>query len=224
MKNVKFILAAACLSATAAVSAQVNQTPMTGGGRQILNINEKPATISGSMYVNEAFLPAKISDNSTTVLLRYNAYSDYFEMNNPQEQVTKALPKQTGVKVTFAANGQEYEDVTYEKSSKQNTGYLAVLAETPKVKIFKRERVYLQEATKSDNGYQAAKPATYKKAADEFYAQVNGGEIQYYSSKKALGKLFGDKSKAVLDYIKKNDIDVEKTEDVQKLADYASTL
>lgn len=224
MKNLKNILAVATLTTTLGVAAQVNMTPMTGGGRQILNINEKKASVAGTMYTEEAFLPAKISTDPSVLLLRYNAYSDYFEMSNPQEGVTKSLPKQDGVNVTFSGTGKEYTYVTYHKNDNEFTGYLSIISDNPKVKIYKRERIYLQEGTKSDNGYAISKPSTYRKAADEFYAQVGSGPIQYFSNKKGYAKLFPEKSKQVTEFIKKSNLDLEKTEDLQKLADFTATL
>lgn len=225
MKNLKNIFAIALLAGTAVVQAQgVNQSAFTAGGRQVLNINNKSASVAGSMYTDENFLPAKLSTNTNTVLLRYNAYSDYFEMNNPQESVTKALPKQAGVSVIFSATGQQYEYVTYHKNDDENTGYLVVISDNPKVKVYKRERVYLQEGSKSDNGYAVTKPSTYKRAKDEFYAQIGTGPIEYFSNKKGFAKLFPEKSKQITEYIKQNSLDLEKTEDLQKLADYTATL
>jgi hypothetical protein len=224
MKNLQNIFAIALLAGSAAVYAQgANQSAFTAGGRQVLNVNNKPASIAGSMYTDENFLPAKLSTNTTTVLLRYNAYSDYFEMSNPQEGVTKALPKQAGV-VTFNTNGQQYDYLTYHKNDDEISGYLSVISDNPKVKIYKRERVYLQEGSKSDNGYAVAKPSTYKRAKDEFYAQIADGPVVYFSNKKAFGKLFGEKNKQVTDYIKQNSLDLEKTEDLQKLANFSATL
>lgn len=225
MKNLKNILAIAMLAGAAVAHAQgANQSAFTAGGRQVLNINNKSASVAGTMYTDENFLPAKLSTNTTTVLLRYNAYSDYFEMNNPQENVTKALPKQPGVTVTFSATGQQYDYVTYHKNDDEFTGYLSVISDNPKVSIYKRERIYLQEGTKSDNGYAVAKPSTYKKASDEFYAKVGNGPVQYFSNKKGFAKLFPEKSKQITEYIKQNSLDLEKTEDLQKLADYTATL
>lgn len=224
MKNLKLTLTATVLSTSVATFAQsVNTTPFTAGGRQVLNINNKPASVAGTMYTSESFLPGKISTDPSTLLLRYNAYSDYFEINYPQEGTTKALPKKEGVNVTFVSTGEEYQYVTYHKNRDEITGYLNVISAEPKVKIYKRERVYLQEGSKSENGYSLNKPSEYKRASDEFYIQINGGDIVYFSSKGSLAKLIPQKSKEVKDFISKNDIDLEKPEDLKKLGAFLST-
>ena len=225
MKQSKFFYSAMFAVASLTASAQINQTPITGGGRQIVGNSEKAMAAAGSMYINDKFLPAKLSDNATTVLLRYNAYSDYFEISHPQEQQSKALPKQAGVKITFINTGEEYTLVNYKKDNESLNGYLNIISENPKVKIYKRERIYLQPGLVSSNSYQTSKPATYKKAGDEFFAQLgDSNEALYFSSKKEFAKLVPAKSKEILDFIKKNNIDVEEAAGLQKLATYVQTI
>jgi hypothetical protein len=226
MKQSKLFYTAIFALTSLAASAQVNQTPLTGGGRQIIGNKEKAMATTGSMFINEQFFPAKISDNPTPVLLRYNAYSDYFEMSNPQEQSTQIVPKQAGKVITFVNNGEEYTLVNYLSKGKEvANGYLNIISESPKVKIYKRERIFLQAGTIAENSYQTSKPAMYKKASDEFYIQLaDAKEASYFSSKKDIAKLAPAKSKEILDFIKTNKIDVENVSDLQKLGTYMQTI
>jgi hypothetical protein len=206
-------------------AAQVNQTPMTGGGRQILMPGPKTEAATGTMFTTDSFLPAKLSNNDKTILVKYNAYSDYFEMNDPQAQNSKSLPKQKDVTITFVNNGEVYlvEDYKTEKGELIN-GYLNIVSDNAKVKIFKRERIYLQPGSSSVNSYQTSKPASYKKAEDEFYVQLNGGEIVYFSGKKDIANLIPGKSKEILEFIKKNKISMDEEADLQQLSGYLETI
>jgi len=226
MKRSKLFYAAICAITSLAATAQINQTPMTAGGSQIVGNSEKAMAATGSMYLNEQFMPAKLSSNPTTILLRYNAYSDYFEMSNPQEQHTKGLPKQAGVVITFVTTGEEYTLVNYSNKEKESVnGYLNIISDTPKIKIYKKERIFLQPGMISGNSYQTSKPAMYKKAGDEFYVKIgDAAEAVYFSGKKEFAKLVPAKSKEILDYIKKNDIDVDEVPSLQKLATYMQTI
>ena len=224
MKKLRLVFAAAIAITTFAASAQINQTPITGNGNQLVMPASKASAAQGSMYANETFLPAKLSNNATTVLVRYNAYSDYFEMNNPQDQQVKVLPKQPGVTITLVNNGAEYGFFTFSKDKKEVSGYLNIVSNNPKVKIFKREHIFLQPASTSQNSYQAAKPATYRREDDDFYVQINEGPIEYFSNKKTFAKFVPAKSKEILDYIKQNNIELEDAADLQKLADYTASL
>lgn len=223
MKKLSLLFATAFAITTFSVSAQINQTPVHGG--QIYVAKEKEKAATGTMYLEENYMPAKVSNNDTPQLLRYNAYSDYFEVNNPQEQQVKVLPKQEGVTITFNGNGQTYAFVPYVAGEgDKHNGYLNVISSTPKVKIYKREHIYLQAGSISSNSYQTSKAPTYRKAKDEFYVQIGDEEAQYFSGKKDYAKLVPGKSKEVLDYIKKNSIDLDEATGLQKLADYTASI
>ncbi|MFP9112510.1 hypothetical protein ACLI1A_01110 [Flavobacterium sp. RHBU_3] len=225
MKNLNYLLAAALLGTALSANAQINQTPITGNGGQIMMPGSKSnANVQGSMYINEAFLPAKIGESSNSnQMLRYNAYSDYFEISYPQEQTVKSLPKQPGTVITFAT-GEQYVLINFVKDKAENSGYMQLLGNNAKVKIYKREHIYLQAASKPDNGYGSEKPATYKKDSDEFYVQIGDAPAQYFSSKKSFSKLVPGKSEEILNFIKQNKIDLEKGEDLAKLAEYTASI
>ena len=186
---------------------------------------EKSQAATGSMFVTEAYLPAKLSDNNNTVLARYNAYSDFFEINTPQEGKVQTVTKDPSVTITFVGTKKTYAYVNY-KTGKGDaeSGYLNVLAAGPKAKFYKRERIILQPEVFPNNSYQTYKPASYKKADDEFYVSLNNGETVILENKKDLAKLAPSKSKEILDYIKTNKIDLEKEQDLVKLGQYLETI
>jgi len=225
MKQSNLFYSALFAMASVSAFAQINQTPVHSGG-QIYVSKEKELAATGSMYITEAYQPAKLSNNENVMLLRYNAYQDYFEMNNPQEQSVKQLPKEKGVTITFSAGGAVYTLANY-KNEEGNSqfGYLNVVADGAKVKVYKREHVYLQPGKTSANSYQSSKAASYKKADDEFYVKIgNAAEASFFESKKDFAKLVPGKEKEVLEYIKKNNIDTEKAADLQKLAAFVETI
>lgn len=220
------LLCTAVLGVTAiTANAQINQTPVHSSGGQIYVQGEKMQAATGSMFTEDKYLPAKASNNDQTLLLRYNAYSDYFEVSNPQEQSIKALPKQANVTITFNQSGESYTLTDYktEKGEAIN-GYLNVISDNPKVKIYKRERVYLQSGSVSSNSYQTSKAPAYKKAADEFYVKVGNEAATFFDGKKDFAKFIPGKSKEVLEYIKKEKINLENATDLQKLAEYTATI
>ncbi|MGQ2982811.1 hypothetical protein [Flavobacterium sp.] len=207
------------------INAQINQTPVHSGGArgQIMATGEKALPATGTMYLSENFTPAKIAGNDKVILVKYNAYSDYFEMNNGER--TQALPKQPGINVTLSNTGDVYSLQSYKtEDGEQVNGYLNVVSDNSKVKIYKRERIYLQPGSTAVNSYSTSKPATYKRADDEFYVQINNGDIVFVSGKKDIANLVPGKSKEVLDFIKKNKIDVEKETDLQELSGYIETI
>ncbi len=223
MKKLSLLFAGTFAITTFTASAQINQTPVQAG--QITAGREKGLATTGTMYIIDKHLPAKVSNSDIVQLLRYNAYADYFEISNPQEQQLKILPKQNGVIVTFSNSGEAYTLVPYvTDEGDQHNGYLNIISSTPKVKIYKRERIYLQPGSVATNSYQSSKAPTYRKAKDEFYVQIGEEEAKYFSGKKDYAKLVPGKSKEILDYIKKNSIDLDEATSLQKLADYTASI
>lgn len=207
------------------INAQINQTPVHTGGNQIMAKSETALPATGSMYIADKYMPAKTSGADQIILVKYNAYSDYFEMNNPQEGKTQILPKQTGSTVTLTGTGEVYAFQHYKtEKGEEINGYLNVVSDNSKVKIYKRERVYLQPGKVAVDSYQTSKAPAYKRADDEFYVKINDGEITFVSSKKDIANLVPGKSKEVLDFIKKNKIDVEEAKDLQELSGYIESI
>ena len=225
MKRLNLFCAALLGLTTLAASAQINQTPVHSGG-QIYVQAEKGLAATGSMFTSDQYMPAKASNNpGTTLLLRYNAYADLFEMSNPQEQTVKVFPKQPNVTITFSQNAESYTLDTYKTEKGETiTGYLNIISDNPKIKIYKRERVYLQQGSVPANSYQTAKAPAYKRAADEFYVKVGDGEATFFDDKKDYAKLVPGKSKEVLEFIKSNKINLENATDLQKLAEYSASV
>lgn len=225
MKKENLIYTAAIAFTSLIATAQVNQTPVHSSGGQIMVMKEKSQAATGSMYVNEKYMPTKVSNNDKTVLARYNAYADNFEISDPQTGSFNVLPKQDGVIITFVGTGEAYTAQQY-KTSKGEViaGYLNIVSETPNVKIFKRERVFLQPEVFPASSYQTYKPANYKKTDDEFYIKLKDQDAVYFSSKKELAKIVPEKSKEILEFIKKGKLDVEKETDLQQIGTYINSI
>lgn len=225
MKKENLIYTAALALTSLIATAQVNQTPVHSSGGQITLMKEKSQAATGSMFVNEKYMPAKVSNHDKTLLARYNAYGDTFEISEPQTGSFTVLPKQDGVTITFVGTGESYTVEQY-KTKKDETinGYLNVVSETPNVKIFKRERVFLQPEVFPASSYQTYKPANYKKVEDEFYIKIKDQDAVYFSSKKDLAKLIPAKGKEILDFIKKEKLDIEKETDLQQIGTYINTI
>ena len=223
MKRLNLFCTAFFGIASFVANAQVNQTPVHGG--QIYVQGEKALAATGTMFANDKYMPAKLSNNDKTVLLRYNAYSDYFEMSSPEEQTIKGLPKMDGVTVTFINTGEAYrlENYKNEKGESVN-GYLSIISDNPKVKIFKTERIFLQPGTIANNSYQTSKAAVYKKKSAEYYVKIGNAEAVFFDGKKDFAKLVPGKGKEVLEYIKTNKLDLENPTDLQKLAEYTGSI
>lgn len=223
MKNSKVVLLSAFAFTSFFSNAQINQTPVHTGNRQVEMWREKSQTV-GSQYHSEKFLPAKVSNIPGSVVLRYNAYSDYFEMSDGSAE-PKILTRDPGVTITFNGTNKAYTYVDFVSNKEGATnGYLNVIASTPKVKIYKRENIILVPEAEPGNGYQKYKPAEYKKATEKYYISVNDTPAVEFSGRKDLLKLVPEKSKEVQNFIKENKIDLEDNAGLQKLGIYMNSI
>lgn len=221
MKNLNLFYVAALAFTSVAATAQVNQTPVHSGGNQITVMKEKSQAATGSMFLMEKYMPAKISNLDRTVLVRYNAYADNFQMSDPIEGTERIIPTQAGVTITFTGTGEVYSFQQYKTEKDEvKSGYLSLVSDKPNVKIFKRERVFLQAEVFPASSYQTYKPAAYKKAEDEFYIKIKDQDAVFFSGKKDLAKLVPSKSKEILDFIKKNKLDLENEGDLEQVGAY----
>lgn len=223
MKNLNLFYTAAFAFTSVVATAQINQSPVqsSGGNGLITVMKEKSQAATGSMFLTEKYMPAKVSNIDKTVLVRYNAYSDNFQISDPIEGKEKILPQQNDVTITFNGTGEVYSLQQYVTDKEEvKKGYLSIVSDKPNVKIFKRERIFLQPEVFPASSYQTYKPAAYKKLDDEFYIKIKGQDAVFFSSKKDLAKLVPAKSKELLDFIKKNKLDVEKEADLEQVGAY----
>lgn len=220
MKNLNLFYTAAFVFVTAFATAQgINQSPVYAG--QISAKKEQSQKASGSMFINEKYMPARVSNLDGTVLVRYNAYGDAFQISDPVAGTEKAIPQQKDVTITFLGTGEVFSLQQYVTEKEEvKTGYLSLVSDNPNVKIYKRERIFLQPEIFPASSYQTYKPAVYKKMADEFYVKIKGQDAVFISGKKDLAKLVPAKSKEILDFIKKNKLDLEKEADLQQVGVY----
>lgn len=224
MKNSKlFYVAALAFTGVLATAQGVNQTPVFAG--QIRTVKEKSQSATGSMFTNEKYMPAKVSNIDKTVLARYNAYADNFQITDPVEGTEKVLPQQTNVTITFTGTAEVYSYQQYKTDKEEvKSGYLSLVSDNSNIKIFRRERIFLQPEVFPANSYQTYKPAAYKKLDDEYYIKIKDQDAVFFEGKKDIAKLVPSKSKEILDYIKKNKLDLEKQTDLEQLGTYINSL
>lgn len=218
-------IAPLAMSAQEGVPGSINQSPIMGGG-QVLIKNSADTSVSGTMYLNERFLGAYVDGGTELSMVRYNAYHDNFEKMDPKSGSFSPMPKTPEGRIKLTGEKKEYALVGYVTKKKQPVnGYLIVLSEAPNATIYKKESIALIPRQESQNSYSQTKPATYKRAGDEFYIKTGTSAITPMpDNKKDFAKLFPGKEKAILDFIKQNKIDLDKDQDIVKLGSYLQTI
>lgn len=203
------------------------QVARSTDGTSIFSKKMESEKATGSQYVTEKFLAAKISTDSQIEFLRYNGFTDLFEKKpnaDAETGVTINPEYDTAIIFTGSSKKYVYVDYTSEKGEKM-TGYLNVISDNGKVKIYARERVIKEAEVFPSNSYQTYKAANFKKVDPVFYIDLgNSMIVEMPTNRKEFSKQFGPREKDVLTFIKSNKVDLENTQNLLELSNFLNTL
>lgn len=183
--------------------------------------------IKGSPYLNEEFLPVKVSKRPEKNLsARYNAYKDEIEIKQGNGAAIYVLNKKSSFsKVEFTASKMAYEAYDFIEKGEKKRGYLEKLNPTGNHFLLKKQRITFIDAKPSNTGYDNSSPAQFKKAKNNYFIKINEGNIiEFKKNKKDFAKLFPKHEKELLSYIKKQGINTKKEKDLIKLINYVNTF
>lgn len=190
--------------------------------------SKKNINIEGSPFINETFLPIKLTNHEDKNLqARYNGYNGDMEVLDVTKGVVFVLNKNVAdYDVTFTGMDKTYSIFNFiDEDGYISKDFFIKISTDSKVSLLKKEKVqYLGEKIATST-YDRARPAKYKRANDRYYIMLEGENAQVLPRKnKDLAKLFPDHTKDILSYIKTNKIKTSKEEGLIKLITYISTL
>lgn len=173
--------------------------------------------IQHKKYLSQDYKPSYVDDMKERAFLRYNIYDDQMEFI--KDGTIYYLAKDVGRKVRFADN-TTYQ--VYDFNGKQS---FFLIHEEGKNSLIAKLSIRFVEAKKAGSGYEADKPADYKRRKDELYFVLkNKGIIKVPSKKKDFFNLFDSESSRIKDYMKKNKLSYKKSQDLKKLVAYLNTI
>lgn len=185
------------------------------------------ANIEGSMYYNEDFSPGKIYYSNKpfkSILARYNAYTDEIEIKRDDREAVESLFKDA--KVSCEVNGHKFIYSQYhDKRGNLENGYLVKIFSGEKYNLFEKRSKAFKEGQQPKTSLHLPTPDKFVNRKG-FYVSVDGETPKFLSdSKKKLSVVFdADKIGILKTFIKKNEIDLSKKEDLQSLLLYAETV
>ena len=186
--------------------------------------------IKGSPYFNEKFIDSKIKyfdkNLEEVFYLRYNAFSDEIEMgkNKFQNESVEIVQKNENI-VCYIE-----DDIFLLKSYKneignQKKGYLNMIFDGQKSKIYRSKRKIFMEATQARTSLERAFPARYIDEKSYYISSKNSSEINYLKvSKKSLLKLIDRKEKKVKKFMSENKIKLKNEGDLIKVFQFYESL
>ena len=169
MKKIKINLALILLILICNVSyAQHSDVEhMYFDAKSLTSIDLRSKKLMGTSYINEEFLPAKISNNEIFNLIRYNAYLDEMEV----EIGGKAfyLPKTTIYSINFVGSNKEYLIANYNESGIEKRGFFVLLTSGDNVTLLKQEKIKLYEEVPAKLGFTQYEPPKLGRLKDKYF-------------------------------------------------------
>jgi hypothetical protein len=180
--------------------------------------SEEFKKISHKMYLTKNFITAKIDSLNETYFLKYNIYKD--EMEFSKNEKIYYLTKKKGREVLFTDDNIKYKVINY----KNKLSYF-VLLNDGKNQLLLKEIIKFKEAKLATSSYDKSTPSDFKRKKDKLYIKLGNSDIKEIpSNKKKFYALFKEESKSIKSFIKKNKIDIKKTNDLKKIINYLNKI
>jgi len=189
----------------------------------ITSFDLRSKELVGSIYINEDFLPAKLSDSKDNYLIRYNAYQD--EMEVQKNGNIHHLSKNLNYSINFEGINKTYKVFNYSKKNETVSGFFVVLYKGEKLSLLLKEEIKFYEEVKAKTGYDKYIPPTLKRENDEFYiGYKNNSAKELPRKKKEILNLFASKSDEIESFVKENKLGFKNEGDLTKIFIYYNTL
>lgn len=201
---------------------------------------ERVFTIKGSPYLNEIHKEGTIINGSKKIkaLLRYNAYSDRFQVLDKNKKKSFVL-KSPNIKIIL--DGETYHLITYKESVKDKTLYYIPDNSNEKLKANNRlgyfsplnsgltmfySKTFKRALKFKDvvHGYESFTPSTFTTEKLYYIERKNRPAVRIRLSKKDVLLALNDKYNEIRAYLKKNKLKAKTKEEVLQIISYYDTL
>lgn len=184
--------------------------------------------IGGTPYINEKFLPIKISGQEDKDFQgRYNGYNGDMEVLDVSKGTVFVLNRYlTNYDVEFIGLNKIYRCYKFKSDDgKPINGFFIKLSENNGIGLLKKENVKFFKEVKAVSTYDKARDAKYKRGNDQYFIKIHDNNaVELSRNKKEIAQLFPENSKNILGYIKSNKLNTKIEADLIKLVTYISGL
>ena len=182
-------------------------------------------SIKDEAYTNPNFVQGKIFHEDQLIKddvpMRYNAFADEIEIKkNASDENYGALIKDPSVFVKMFKD--IYIFVPYEGSNEKG-GYFNVLSDGKTYDLYKKTTAVFREPQKAQTTYARDMPPSFPKTVT-YYLVQNGTFLEMPSSESKILKMMDKKKAEMKKYMKENDIDLDKEQDMIKTISYFDSL
>ena len=187
-----------------------------------MHIKYSDSPVQGSAYFDTIYKSGKVIMNGKALapsMMRYNAYTDEFELDNGQ-----AVPKEADIKVDLGNSIYQFMNYMDKGSHKKEKGYLTPLNEGNTVLFLKTRKEYLK-ASIPKTGFDTYEEAKFKNDLGHYLLKKDrtiAEEIKL--NKKSILKEIDNGSGDLKKYVSDNNLDLKEEKDVVRLLDYYNSL
>jgi hypothetical protein len=188
-----------------------------------ISTNNRYSKVTGSPYINTAFINGFIGENKQPFLLRYNAESDAIELKFDEESIY-IIPKETKfTNIVIGLNRYKLSNYTDLKGQFIN-GYL-IEKTNGTVALLKREKIVIKPEKIATTSYETSEPAKFTRGSDEYYLKLKDNTIVAFpKNKKGILELFPAQKQAIEDFVKTNKTSFSNEQDLVKLTQFITGL
>jgi len=195
----------------------------------LYSFDNSDKSVHGSAYIQEIFMPAKLSlmDGTKIFKLKYNAYNDEIEIENESGKANALNKNIDNLLIVFVSDDKTYQALDYvDKDANTTRGYFVhVNSAISKYKLLIKETVIFIDRKPAKTSYDKTKPAELKRIDDKYFIAIGtDAAVEFPKKKKEFPKVFPDKHKDILSFMKKNKIKTSKDKDLVELINYINTL
>lgn len=178
--------------------------------------------ISGSPYFSGEFTEGEIHKNDSVhfkgVWIRLDLFSNKLEFRDQKDVIQELL--EPGQYDRFIIGNSAFRYITRTEGNKAVNEFMQILADG-NVKLYKKFRINLQEATKPQ-AYQDAQPPKFVNMSPEYFLVVNNGEAQRIKNQKHVIELLKTQKPALENFVKKEKLNLNKEEELIKAVEYCN--
>lgn len=173
----------------------------------------------GTPYLVKDFVLGKLTidnDKVFNVSLRYNAYTDEFEMKDSKQAIVAVLKKSN---IVVEILSTRYKLFDYGGKLR----YFTVLNTEGTTQLLKRDIKKFFKAKDAQNGYSSSKPARFVLKSEFFFKKSNSIR-QINLNKKTILAALNEKAAKLKKFIKTNKLKLKNEDEVIKLINYYNSI
>lgn len=233
MKKLTYCCLFFCLLISFTVDAQRWDREFVGGLNQIEQNNQRQRKFDkytleensiGTPYNHPDYLIGNVYKGNSLwasdVALRYNAVADEVEVKESLESDdddARLIPKDPEIFVKIA--NDIYVFVPFQ-GKVEDGGYFHVMFEGKKLDFYKKLTKRVIPGRKASSSFTQDVPTEFRDESQYFLVTKSGRFFQLPDEKSKKFDIFGANKEVVLQYVKNNDLDPEKEEDLLKIVQF----